>query len=88
MRARDAGPTGLKIKSRKWFTTQRLGPSTPPVSPSGFFGFCFKREHTHPPIEWTSSPPLVAAVLMAPQGAESPGSSHVGVIGALIFFLI
>ena len=33
-----------------------------------------------------SFPPLVAAVLIAPKGAESPGSSCMGVIGALVYF--
>ena len=39
-----------------------------------------------PPLEWLSFPPLVAAVLITPRGAEPPGSGHTGVIGALIFF--
>jgi len=38
--------------------------------------------------EWISFPPLVAAVLIAPKGAESPGSGHIGVIGALVIFSI
>jgi len=29
---------------------------------------------------------LVAAVLITPKGAESPGSGRIGVIGALVFF--
>jgi len=33
-----------------------------------------------------SSPPLVAAVLIAPKGVESPGSGRIGVICALVFF--
>jgi len=33
-----------------------------------------------PPLEWTSFLPLVAAVFITPQGAESPGSRHIGVI--------
>ena len=32
-------------------------------------------------------PPLVNAVSIAPQGAESPGSRLIGVIGALVYFL-
>jgi len=39
-----------------------------------------------PPLEWIPFPPLVAAVLITPKGAESPGSSRIGVIGALVFF--
>ena len=39
-----------------------------------------------PPLEWLSFPPLVAAVLITPRGAEPPGSGHTGVIGALVFF--
>ena len=31
-------------------------------------------------------PPLVAAVLITPKGAELPGSSRIGVIGALVIF--
>jgi len=40
-----------------------------------------------PPLEWTSFPPLVTAVLIIPKGAESPGSRHIGVIGALVLIL-
>ena len=36
-----------------------------------------------PPLEWISSPPLVAAVLITTKGDESPGSSRMGVKGAL-----
>jgi len=35
------GSTGLKIKFSKWFATERFGPSTPLVSPSGFLDFSF-----------------------------------------------
>jgi len=35
-----------------------------------------------PPLEWISSPPIVAAVLITTKGDESPGSSRMGVIGA------
>ena len=38
-------------------------------------------------LEWISSPPLVAAVLII-KGDESPGSSRMGVIGALVLFSI
>jgi len=36
-----------------------------------------------PPLEWTSSPPLVTDVLITVKGAESPDSGRIGVIGAL-----
>ena len=39
-----------------------------------------------PSLEWLSVPPLVAAVLITPKGAESPGSGRIGAIGALFFF--
>jgi len=42
---------------------------------------------TPPPLEWTSFPPLVTAVLITPKGAESPGSRRIGVIGALVLIL-
>ena len=44
------------------------------------------RTNSPPPLEWISSPPLVAAVLITPKGDESPGSSRMGVIGALVIF--
>jgi len=37
-----------------------------------------------PPLEWLPFPPLVAAVLITPKGAESPGSGRIGMIGALV----
>ena len=40
-----------------------------------------------PPLEWTSFPSQVTAVLITPKGAESPGSRRVGVIGALVLIL-
>jgi len=40
-----------------------------------------------PPLEWTSFPPLVTAVLITPEGAESPGSRRIRVIGALVLIL-
>ena len=55
-----------------------------------FFGFFFYREIgpggpvPPPPPEWISSPPLVTAVLITTKGDESPGSSRMGVIGALV----
>jgi len=41
-----------------------------------------------PPLEWLPFPPLVAAVLITPKGAQSPGSGRIGVIGALVIFSI
>jgi len=41
-----------------------------------------------PPSSWLSFPPLVAAVSISPKDAEMPGSGRIGVIGALVFFLI
>jgi len=38
------------------------------------------------PLECLPFPPLVAAVLFTPKGAESPGSGRIGVIGELAFF--
>ena len=40
-----------------------------------------------PPLEWTSFPPLVTAVLITPKGAELPGSRRIGGIGALVLIL-
>jgi len=45
-----------------------------------------KNAWLHPPLEWLASPPLVAAVSIAPKGTESPGSGCMGVIGALVLF--
>ena len=39
-----------------------------------------------PSLEWISSPPLVVAVLITTKGNESPDSSRMGVIGALVIF--
>ena len=39
-----------------------------------------------PPLEWISSPPLVTTVIITTKGDESPGSSRMGVIGALVIF--
>jgi len=41
---------------------------------------------TPPPLGWLPFPPLVAAVLITPKGAESPGSGRIGVIVAVSFF--
>ena len=57
----------------------------------GFFLFAGDvslRTNPPPPLEWLPFPPLVAAVLITPKGAESPGSSRIGVIGVLVFFSI
>ena len=40
-----------------------------------------------PPLEWTSFPPLVTAVLITSKGAESPDRRRIGVIGALVLIL-
>ena len=61
----------------KWFAGHTF-------SPSGcFLGFFLPP----PPLEWTSFPPLVTAVLITPNGAEPPGTGCIGVIGALVYFL-
>ena len=70
-----------------------LGPRPRRFSPSGFFLGFFSMgigpcgPVPPPPIEWTPFPPLVAAVLITPKGAESPGSRRIGVIGALVLIL-
>jgi len=46
-------------------------------------GTCSSR---YPPLECVSSPPLVAAVLIASKGAESPGSGRLGVMCALVLY--
>jgi len=38
-----------------------------------------------PHLQWLSFPSLVAAVLITPKGAESPGSGRIAVVGALVF---
>ena len=58
-----------------------------------FLGFYFSRGIgpcglPSPPPEWISSPPLVTAVLITTKGDGSHGSSHMGVIGALVIFSI
>jgi len=72
-----------------------LGPCSRCFSPSGFFfpffgGRVLADRSPPPPLEWLPSPfpPLVAAVLITPKGAESPGSGRIGVIGALVIFSI
>ena len=46
------------------------------------------RTNPPPPLEWIPFPPLVAAVLITNKSDESPGSSRMGVIGALVIFSI
>jgi len=60
--------------------------------PDGFllWAFCLTgdvslRTNPPPPLEWLPFPPLVAAVLITPKDAESPVSSFIGAIGALVF---
>ena len=69
-----------------------LGPCSRWFSPPGFIlfftGDVSLRTNPPPPLEWISSPPLVAAVLIPTKGDESPGSSRMGVIGALVIFSI
>jgi len=65
------------------------GPRSRRFSPSGFLflrSMCPCGPVSPPPLEWFPFPPLVAAVLLTPKGAESPGSGRIGVIGALVFF--
>jgi len=71
-----------------------LGTSTQTVFTFGFFSWIFFLMGMGPcgpvpppSLEWTSLSPLFAAVLITLKGAESPGSRHIGVIGALIYFL-
>jgi len=52
-----------------------------------FFGDWSLQTAPPPPLEWNSFLPLVTAVLITPQGAESPGSRRIGVIGALLLIL-
>ena len=51
-----------------------------------FTGDALLQTNPTSPLEWLPFLPPVAAVLITPQGAESPGSSRTGVIGALVFF--
>jgi len=69
------------------------GPQPRRFSPSEF---CFLtgdeslRTGPPPPLEWLPFPPLVvaSAMLITPNGADSPGSDRIGVIGALVLFSI
>ena len=51
-----------------------------------FTGDVSLRTNPPPPLEWISSPPLVSAVFITTKGDESPDSSRIGVIGALVIF--
>ena len=59
-----------------------------------FLGFFFKKgcvlaDRSHSSgssTEWLSFASIVAAVLITPKGAKSPGSGRRGVIDALVFF--
>ena len=69
----------------------RLGTVIQTVFSFGFVFFSFLTGDSCgpiplPPLEWISSPPLVAAVLITTKGDESLGSSRMGVIGALVVF--
>jgi len=69
-----------------------LGTSTKTVFSFGFFSWIFffgvLPDRSPPcPLEWTSFPSLVTAVLITPQGAEPPGSRRIGVkVRWFIFF--
>ena len=95
----DGAPTSMtrgQGLNSKFSTVVRHGgdfkPCSRRFSPSGFFFFptgdVALRTNPPPPLEWISSPPLVAAVLITTKGDESPGSSRMGVIGALVIFSI
>ena len=85
---------GLRNPRKKVRHGGDLGPCSRRFSLSGFIFFIFftgdvsLRTNPPPPVEWISSPPLVAAVLITTKGDESPGSSRMGVIGALVIFSI
>jgi len=72
-----------------------LGTSTQTLFSFGFFSWIFffngdwslQTGPHSPPLEWIPFPPLVAAVLITREGAESPGSRRIGVIGALVLIL-
>ena len=51
-----------------------------------FTGDVSLRTNPPRPLEWLPFPPLVGAVSITPKGDESPGSSRIGVIVALVFF--
>jgi len=90
------GSAGLQIKFSEWFTTEKtwaLDFSGAGVSPSGFFWTLFFLGRPGPcgtgppsPLEWIPALPLVTAVLIAPKGAEPPGSGRMGMMCALVFY--
>jgi len=51
-------------------------------------GGCVLADRSPPSSRVASFPPLVAAVLITPKGAESPGSGRIRVIGAFVFVSI
>jgi len=81
------GSSDLKIKSSnvvRHGTAWVVDSSDAGVSPSGFLDYFFLGSGpcgTGPPspLERIPAPPLVTAVLIAPKGAESPGSGRMGV---------
>jgi len=68
----------------------RLGTVIQTVFSFGFIFYFLRgmslRTNPPPPLEWISSQPLVSAVLITTKHDESPGSSRMGVIGALVIF--
>ena len=71
-----------------WGTWDRAPDGFPLLVFFPFSGDVTLRTNSPPPLEWISSPPLVAAVLITTKGDESPGSSRMGVICALFIFSI
>jgi len=87
---------GSGFETQVWYMVRHGGTWAP--DPYGFLlrgfslDFLFNgnwslRTDHPPPLEWTSFPPLVTAVLITPKGAESPGSRRIGVVDALVHFL-
>jgi len=71
-----------------------LGISTQTIFSFGFFSWIYFFMEIgpcgpvpSPPLDRTSFPPLVTAVLITPKGVESPGSRRIGVTGALVLIL-
>jgi len=85
---------GFKLNSR--FSTMvrhrgRIGTVIQTVFSFGFFFFFLTgdvslRTNPPPPLEWISSSPLVGTMLITTKGDESPDSSRMGVISALVIF--
>ena len=78
---------GKDLSQKKWYTRGIPHGWNPPWF---FFtgALVLADRSPPPPLEWISSPPLVSAVLITTKGDESPGSSRMGVIGALVIFSI